>query len=352
MEEERQITREQLLKDLQSYGTQHGKDISGVISEILPEARGGEKSEEDNSSTLAWKAVIKMIERNDATVQEHLTGSSKKQQAFNDYIDRQAEKLENTQSSAFDKFVSRDIQVATRLTQVGSYHNNRVDRPRGDSLETVLTYAFPNILDDVSLPADTQKLLKRIKGLCDKGNFKERSLDRAENYLHTKALGINLHLQKVLEAILEPLWEVHRDHIREELEVLQTCLAFLKKSNHLNALAHSGTDWSDMAFEAKVALIADCELKYPFTKGGKSFGSAIHPGATVKDMHKAVTRKLFSWNKKKRKAEGLINKTRKKFKGAFSKEERQNMKDKTMNDTLRSKLKSWVDSNLPKPQEG
>ena len=157
----------------------------------------------------------------------------------------------------------------------------------------------------------------------------------------------------VLQAVLEPLWEVHRSNIREELEVLQSCLAFLKKANELNSLAHSGTDWQDLAFEAKVAMIASCELQYPFSKGGKSFGSAIHPSASTADMHKAVKRKLYT-KTRKRKGDRAFNKTRKRFKEDFSKSERDQIGsgDKNISEKLRTKLKSWVGNHMPKPQEG
>ena len=70
-------------------------------------------------------------------------------------------------------------------------------------------------------------------------------------------------------------------------------------------------------------------------------------------MHKAVKRKLYT-KTRKRKGDRVFNKTRKRFKEDFNKSERDQIGsgDKNISEKLRTKLKSWVGTHMPKPQEG
>ena len=82
------ITKEQLMRDLQAYSAQNGKEISDVLGEIIPEARGGQKSaDKDSTSPQLVYALMSLIKRNDRVMLENFTGSSEKQQEFNEYID-------------------------------------------------------------------------------------------------------------------------------------------------------------------------------------------------------------------------------------------------------------------------
>ena len=175
---------------------------------------------------------------------------------------------------------------------------------------------------------------------------------RPEKYLDAKARGMLLDVQRTLSAVLEIFHTHFQDSHEQELRVFQSCFAALEKCNSIFALINDDQKWYNLDFNAKVDLITELELNFPFKEGGGGFGGAFGPKVRSEYLEKAVKRCLFPKKSskpeitgKKRKGSSF-RKATKRFKEDFTSTEIKALANQTASKELQARFaKHWgIDS--------
>ena len=336
------MTKEQIVSEIQKWSSDTGKNPSELLASFEDNSNSSQGAKDERSTVDPTSLpIMKLLAVQGSLINQQLSGVSQEEADFNDLARRKALSIKESDSSEFQKFLARDIRQRTQSCVV-SGATRPISRPQGDSVLETLTLMYPTIAENVELSSDLKVYRKRIVKLLEKGRFKPIHRSKSQNYLDAKARGFLLDIEQTLSKVLEIFYDDLRPTYDEELDVMQTCIKLLHNTNKMLNLTHDENLWNELDFNAKVEMITDLELKFPFVKGGGAFGKAFHPKANSGALKKAVKRCLFydakSKGTKRKRIPDTLKSEFSRFHKKVSKEEAKAIVDGSPSEALKKKL--------------